>query len=59
VAYEFGYQITLRLFKVRYPKLEGDEDPFAKLRSDVEVLTPIKVPFDDRPATPPTLPPPS
>ncbi|RWW57410.1 hypothetical protein BHE74_00035807 [Ensete ventricosum] len=45
-------------FKTRYPKLEVDEDPFAKLPSDAEVPAPTDIPFDNHPATPPALPPP-
>ncbi|RWW60453.1 hypothetical protein BHE74_00032543 [Ensete ventricosum] len=59
VTYEFRYQIALRRFKVRYPKLEVNEDPFAELPSDIEVHAPMEVPFDHHPATPLALPPPT
>ncbi|RWW63067.1 hypothetical protein BHE74_00029775 [Ensete ventricosum] len=52
VMYEFGYQIALRCFKVRYPELEVDENPFKKLLLDEEVPAPTKVPFDNHPTTP-------
>ncbi|RWW11096.1 hypothetical protein GW17_00025315 [Ensete ventricosum] len=42
VVNEFGFQITIRHFKVRYHKLEVDEDPFAELPSNVEVLAPVR-----------------
>ncbi|RWW48353.1 hypothetical protein BHE74_00045576 [Ensete ventricosum] len=58
VVYEFRYQISLKCFKMRYPKLKIDEDPFAELTSDAKVLAPTKVPFDNRPTTPLALPPP-
>ncbi|RRT59642.1 hypothetical protein B296_00030966 [Ensete ventricosum] len=32
-AYEFGLQITTGRFKVRYPKLEVDKDPYVELPS--------------------------
>ncbi|RRT71913.1 hypothetical protein B296_00006489 [Ensete ventricosum] len=46
--YEFMYQIATGWFKVRYPELEIDEDPYVELPSDVKVPTPVEVPFDDR-----------
>ncbi|RWV86065.1 hypothetical protein GW17_00052082 [Ensete ventricosum] len=46
--YEFGYQIVIGCFKVRYPELEIDEDPYVELPSDIKVPTPVEVPFDDR-----------
>ncbi|RZS26318.1 hypothetical protein BHM03_00059683 [Ensete ventricosum] len=49
--------IAIKRFKVRYPKLEVDEDPFVELPSNAEVPAPTEIPFDNRPATPPTLPP--
>ncbi|RRT39956.1 hypothetical protein B296_00058796 [Ensete ventricosum] len=57
VVYEFGYQIALRCFKVRYPKFKVNEDSFAELPLDVEVPAPTEVPFDNHLATPPALPP--
>ncbi|RZR84334.1 hypothetical protein BHM03_00011132 [Ensete ventricosum] len=59
VMYEFGNQIVIGRFKARYHKLEVNEDPFAELPSDAEVLAPMEVPFNGHPVTPPTLPPPS
>ncbi|RWW71110.1 hypothetical protein BHE74_00021172 [Ensete ventricosum] len=59
VGYKFGYQITIRCFKAKYPKLDVDKDPFVELPSDAKVPTSMEVPFDDRPMTPPALPPPS
>ncbi|RWV88501.1 hypothetical protein GW17_00049403 [Ensete ventricosum] len=59
VTYEFGYPITIRRFKAKYLELEIDEDPFAELPSDVEVLAPMEVPLDDHLVTPLALPPPS
>ncbi|RRT34074.1 hypothetical protein B296_00057697 [Ensete ventricosum] len=58
VMYEFRNQIAIGRFKARYHKLEVNEDPFAELPSDAEVLAPMEVPFNDHPVTPPTLPPP-
>ena len=47
VAYEFRYQVATNRFKARFPDLEVDEDPYVKLPSDVEVLAPVEVTFDN------------
>ncbi|THU50168.1 hypothetical protein C4D60_Mb06t17260 [Musa balbisiana] len=47
VTYEYGYQITLTRFRVRYPDLEVAEDPFASFPEDLGIDMPEEVPFDD------------
>lgn len=54
-TYEFEYRIAIGRFKARYLGMEVDEDPFTEHPTNADVLAPTKVPFNDRPATPPPL----
>ncbi|RRT73152.1 hypothetical protein B296_00033159, partial [Ensete ventricosum] len=51
-TYECGYRVVLSKFRVRYPDLELEEDPFASLLEDDNVDMSDKVPFDDSPNLP-------
>ncbi|THU56296.1 hypothetical protein C4D60_Mb11t15780 [Musa balbisiana] len=54
VTYEFGYRVACAHFRVRYPDLELESDPFADQSADENVDIPASVPFDDGPKTPPS-----
>ncbi|RRT57561.1 hypothetical protein B296_00047182 [Ensete ventricosum] len=46
-SYEFGYKIALTHFRTKHMGLEVEEDPYASLVEDDNVLMEVEVPFDD------------
>ncbi|RZS08554.1 hypothetical protein BHM03_00039542 [Ensete ventricosum] len=48
VSYKYEYQVALAHFRVRFPKLEVEEDPYATLPEDDDVSMEVEVPFDER-----------
>ncbi|RZR76851.1 hypothetical protein BHM03_00001738 [Ensete ventricosum] len=47
VSCEFGYKIALTHFRTKHTGLEVEEDPYATLPEDDNVLMEVEVPFDD------------
>ncbi|RRT75032.1 hypothetical protein B296_00030128 [Ensete ventricosum] len=41
-------EVALAHFRVRFPKLEVEEDPYATLPEDDDVPMEVEVPFDER-----------
>ncbi|RWV83620.1 hypothetical protein GW17_00054744 [Ensete ventricosum] len=44
---ELGYKIALTHFRTKHTGLEVEEDPYATLPEDDNVLMEVEVPFDD------------
>ncbi|RZS15277.1 hypothetical protein BHM03_00047089 [Ensete ventricosum] len=42
VSYKYGYRVTLARFRVRYPQLEIEEDPYAILLKDDNMLMEVE-----------------
>lgn len=47
ISYQFKYQIALAYLKVRYPRLELEENLFIDYPKDQNVLIAPKIPFDN------------
>ncbi|RWW84680.1 hypothetical protein BHE74_00006701 [Ensete ventricosum] len=48
VSSKYEYQVALAHFRVRFPKLEVEEDPYATLPEDDNMPMEVGVPFDER-----------
>ncbi|RRT60529.1 hypothetical protein B296_00023146 [Ensete ventricosum] len=47
VSYEFGYRVTLKRLRGKYPELMIEQDPFVECPNNAKVEIDVNHPFDD------------